>query len=92
VQIAEISSVQDNCKLLTESSLQQFWGNGGGGIRTPVPRRFKTSFYTLSYFFKSRLNKRQATGFHISQVRRFRSTKPNKSVKLSHILTPLQSW
>jgi len=30
------------------NNLQQIRGNGGGGIRTPVPRCFKTSFYMLS--------------------------------------------
>jgi len=35
---------------------------GGGGIRTPVPRCFKTSFYMLSRFTIIRLAKSQTTG------------------------------
>jgi len=30
--------------------LEQIRSNGGGGIRTPVPRCFKSSFYMLSRF------------------------------------------
>jgi hypothetical protein len=35
---------------------------GGGGIRTPVPRCFKTGVYMLSRFIVFRLIKRQTTG------------------------------
>ena len=37
-------------------------GNGGGGIRTPVPRCFEISFYMLSRLIGIRLVKRQTTG------------------------------
>ena len=37
VQITEIPLARENCKSLTSSNLHQFQGNGGGGIRTPVP-------------------------------------------------------
>jgi hypothetical protein len=44
--------------------------NGGGGIRTPVPRCFKTSFYMLSRlksFFALLSAKRQALNSAISE-------------------------
>jgi len=37
--------------------------NGGGGNRTPVPRRIGGSFYVHSRFFNSRRRRRQSTGF-----------------------------
>ena len=44
--------------------------NGGGGIRTPVPRCFKTSLYMLSRFIFAkggfRLTERQTTGYRLS--------------------------
>jgi len=35
-------------KFLAGNELERIRGNGGGGIRTPVPRCFKTSVYMLS--------------------------------------------
>ena len=37
VQKAELPLSRKSCKLLISSNLHQFHGNGGGGIRTPVP-------------------------------------------------------
>ncbi|MHC5059951.1 MAG: hypothetical protein ACYTFK_02550 [Planctomycetota bacterium] len=37
MQYDELPSSPKNRKLLLNSNLQQFQGNGGGGIRTPVP-------------------------------------------------------
>jgi hypothetical protein len=37
-----------SAKLSAGNELQRIWGNGGGGIRTPVPRCFKTSVYMRS--------------------------------------------
>jgi len=39
--------------------------NGGGGNRTPVPRRFGTSFYVRSQSFKFRRRQLRRTGFVI---------------------------
>ena len=53
-----------------ESPYQGSKPSGGGGIRTPVPRCFKTSLYMLSrlIFAKGgfRLTERQTTGSRLS--------------------------
>jgi hypothetical protein len=48
-----VESVETKPKLIQESNLGETVMNGGGGIRTPVPRCFKTSFYMLSRFIVS---------------------------------------
>jgi len=45
-----VDSVMVEPKLLAGEELQPVGGTGGGGIRTPVPRCFKTSVYMLSHF------------------------------------------
>ena len=66
---------------------------GGGGIRTPVPKRFKTGFYMFSWSFVSRLAERRSTGFQLSQfVNIFRTALTNSHAELSRILTPLRNW
>ena len=44
----QVESKDKERKLLTGKPLSQERQSGGGGIRTPVPRCFKTSFYMLS--------------------------------------------
>jgi len=60
--------------------------NGGGGIRTRVPKRFKTGIYIHSYSFGSRLAERRITDFQLGQfvVSRFAWT--NGLAKPSRIL------
>ena len=48
VHSKQVESKDIERKLLTEKPLVEESKNGGGGIRTPVPRCFKTSFYMLS--------------------------------------------
>ena len=50
---------QRECKhnLLLKNKLWQKDKNGGGGIRTPVPRHFRTSFYMLSRSIKVSLRR-----------------------------------
>jgi len=50
VQRKHIESVTVESKLLADKELQTVGGNGGGGIRTPVPRCFELSHYILSRF------------------------------------------
>ena len=50
VQRKQVESITVEPKFLTGNELQQKKPNGGGGIRTPVPRCFKTSVYMLSRF------------------------------------------
>lgn len=63
VQKAELPPRRKSYKLPPTSNLQLFRGNGGGGIRTPVPRCIQTGIYTFSRFIVFRLFKRQTTGF-----------------------------
>jgi len=41
--------------------------NGGGGNRTPVPRRLRKRFYVRSRSFASRVGERRPTGFGLPQ-------------------------
>jgi len=45
-----VPSAEMHPKLLQKGNLGETVMTGGGGIRTPVPRSFKTSFYMLSRF------------------------------------------
>ena len=49
------------------NELQEKKTNGGGGIRTPVPRYFRPGVYMHSRLFKSRIIARQTTGSQINQ-------------------------
>ena len=53
----------ENPKLFKKKSLHQLQGTGGGGIRTPVPRRFRTGVYVHSQLFKFRRKCLQPTGY-----------------------------
>jgi len=66
--------------------------NGGGGIRTPVPRCFKTSFYMHSrfiIFFASLSAKRQAQKLAISVF--LAGVGPNNRLGQSAIWRPYQT-
>ncbi len=52
---------------LTRTSATTILINGGGGNRTPVPRRFQECLYVCSRSFESRVLGRQPTGFPIPQ-------------------------
>ena len=47
VHCKHVESLAVEPKLLLGNKLQTITQNGGGGIRTPVPRCFKTGFYML---------------------------------------------
>ena len=70
VHSKQVESIVISPKLLPEADLGQEKPTGGGGIRTPVPRCFKTSLYMLSrlIFAKGgfRLTERQTTGSRLS--------------------------
>jgi len=56
--------------------------NGGGGIRTPVPRCFKTGFYMRSRFIIFfRLAERHATGSRFSYFGEFLPSRPEQPVQ-----------
>ena len=63
---------------------------GGGGIRTPVPRCFKTSFYMRSRFIIFlRLAERHATGSRFSYFGDFLPSRPEQPAQPACYLTPL---
>ena len=63
--------------------------NGGGGIRTPVPRCFKISFYMHSRFFKFRLTARQTTGLRFGYFGKISPCRPKKPAQPACFVTPL---
>jgi len=64
-----------------EQQLTKKQGNGGGGIRTPVPRCFKISVYMLSRLFDFRLTQRQTTGSELGYFGAF-SPEPARTTNL----------
>ena len=79
-----------NANLCNEKRLAPIERNGGGGIRTPVPRCFRTSFYMLSRLIEIRLIKRQTTGSQLGYFVRFSPKAGRKSrVRPACFVTPL---
>ena len=69
-----------NTNIFNERELAPIRGNGGGGIRTPVPRCFKINIYMLSRLIGIRLVERQTTGSQLSYfVRVSRPKRPEKA-------------
>ena len=62
---------------------------GGGGNRTPVPRRLSECFYVRSRFFESRGGERQPTGFRFPKPDyRFAHRRSGIPCRLAHYSTP----
>jgi len=79
-----------NTNIFNERELAPIRGNGGGGIRTPVPRCFKINIYMLSRLIGIRLVERQTTGSQLSYFVRFSPEAARKSrVRPACFVTPL---
>ena len=80
-----LTKQESSVVVLKRKPLAEKKGNGGGGIRTPVPRCFKTSVYMLSRLFGFRLTQRQTTGSQFGYFGAF-SPKPARTTDSASLL------